>query len=140
MTNEQQPVKVVIDPAAQVSSPSVGLLVTGIIGGILSLLGLILNAIGTSVIPFVEDSLDERYMDLWEGAAGIISSFIGIVVAAFIIYAALKMKELSQYGLCMAASILAIIPCISPCCIIGLPIGIWCLVVLTRPDVKAAFH
>jgi Flp pilus assembly protein protease CpaA len=140
MTNEQQPVKVVIDPAAQVSSPSVGLLVTGVIGGILSLLGLILNAIGTSVIPFVEDSLDERYMDLWEGAAGIISSFIGIVVAAFIIYAALKMKELSQYGLCMAASILAIIPCISPCCIIGLPIGIWCLVVLTRPDVKAAFH
>jgi Flp pilus assembly protein protease CpaA len=140
MTNEQQPVKVVIDPAAQVSSPSVGLLVTGVIGGILSLLGLILNAIGTSVIPFVEDSLDERYMDLWEGAAGIISSFIGIVVAVFIIYAALKMKELSQYGLCMAASILAIIPCISPCCIIGLPIGIWCLVVLTRPDVKAAFH
>jgi len=132
--------KVVIDPAAQVSSPSVGLLVTGVIGGILSLLGLILNAIGTSVIPFVKDSLDERYMDLWEGAAGIASSFIGIVIAVFIIYAALKMKELSQYGLCMAASILAIIPCISPCCIIGLPIGIWCLVVLTRPDVKAAFH
>jgi hypothetical protein len=140
MTNEQQPVKVVIDPAAQVSSPSVGLLVTGVIGGILSLLGLILNAIGTSVIPFVKDSLDERYMDLWEGAAGIASSFIGIVVAVVIIDAALKMKELSQYGLCMAASILAIIPCISPCCIIGLPIGIWCLVVLTRPDVKAAFH
>lgn len=140
MTNEQQPVKVVIDPAAQVSSPSVGLLVTGVVGGIISLLGLILNVIGTSVLPFVEDSLDERYMELWEGAAGIASSFIGVAVAVFIIYAALKMKELSQYGLCMAASILAIIPCISPCCIIGLPIGIWCIVVLTRPEVKAAFH
>ncbi len=140
MTNEQQPVKVVIDPAAQVSSPSVGLLVTGVVGGIISLLGLILNAIGTSFIPFMEDSFDERYMELWEGAAGIASSFIGIVVAVFIIYAALKMKELSQYGLCMAASILAMIPCISPCCIIGLPIGIWCLVVLTKPEVKAAFH
>jgi len=140
MTNEQQPVKVVIDPAVQVSSPSVGLLVTGVVGGILSLLGLILNAIGTSVIPFMKDNLDERYMELYEGAAGIVSSFIGIVVAVFIIYAALKMKELSQYGLCMAASILAMIPCISPCCIIGLPIGIWCLVVLTKPEVKAAFH
>ena len=140
MTNEQQPVKVAIDPAAQVSSPSVGLLVTGVVGGIISLLGLILNVIGTSVIPFMEDSLDERYMELWEGAAGIASSFIGIVVAVFIIYAALKMKELSQYGLCLAASILAMIPCISPCCIIGLPIGIWCLVILTKPEVKAAFH
>ena len=140
MTNEQQPVKIAVNPATQVSNPSVGLLVTGVVGGIISLLGLILNAIGTSAIPFVQDSLDKRYMELWEGGAGIASSFIGIVVAVFIIYAALKMKELTQYGLCMAASILAMIPCISPCCIIGLPIGIWCLVVLTKPEVKAAFH
>jgi hypothetical protein len=86
------------------------------------------------------DEFDERYTELYEGAAGIASSFIGILVAALIIYAALKMKELSQYGLCMAASILAMIPCISPCCIIGLPIGIWCLIVLTKPEVKTAFH
>jgi hypothetical protein len=143
MTDEQKPVQAVPDPAAQVSGPSIGLLVTGIIGGIFSLLGLFMSFLGTSLSSIMADRIDEfdeRYVDMFEGAAGMVSSFIGIVVAAFIIYAALKMKELSQYGLCMAASILAMIPCISPCCIIGLPIGIWCLIVLSKPEVKTAFH
>lgn len=143
MTNEQKPVRVVVDPAAQVSGPSIGLLVTGIIGGVFSVIGLFMSFLGTSLSSIMADrfdEFDERYAELYEGAAGIASSFIGILVAALIIYAALKMKELTQYGLCMAASILAMIPCISPCCIIGLPIGIWCLIVLTKPEVKAAFH
>jgi hypothetical protein len=29
---------------------------------------------------------------------------------------------------------------VSPCCFIGLPIGIWALIVLAKPEVKAAFH
>ncbi|MGD8536177.1 MAG: hypothetical protein PVF66_10050 [Candidatus Aminicenantes bacterium] len=143
MTDEQKPVRVVVDPATQVSGPSIGLLVTGIIGGVFSIIGLFMSFLGTSISSLMADrfdEFDERYTELYEGAAGIASSFIGILVAALIIYAALKMKELSQYGLCIAASILAMIPCISPCCIIGLPIGIWCLIVLTKPEVKAAFH
>jgi len=143
MTDEQKPVQVVVDPSAQVSGPSIGLLVTGIVGGIFSFLGLIMSFLGTSLSSLMADRVedfDDRYAQIFEGAAGIATSLIGILVAAFIIYAALKMKNLSQYGLCMVASILAMIPCISPCCIIGLPIGIWCLVVLTKPEIKAAFH
>lgn len=143
MTNEQKPVQAVIDPAAQVSGPSIGLLVTGIIGGVFSVIGLFMSFLGTSLSSLLADrfdEFDERYVEIYEGAAGIASAFIGILVAALIIYAALKMKELNQYGLCVAASILAMIPCISPCCIIGLPIGIWCLIVLTKPEIKTAFH
>ena len=143
MPEEQQPVQVVVDPSAQVSGPSIGLLVTGIVGGIFSFLGLIMSFLGTSLSSIMAERIedfDDRYTQIYEGAAGIASSLIGILVAAFIIYAALKMKELNQYGLCMVASILAMIPCISPCCIIGLPIGIWCLIVLTKPEIKAAFH
>jgi hypothetical protein len=40
----------------------------------------------------------------------------------------------------MTASILALAPCISPCCLVGLPIGIWALVVLSKPEVKSSFH
>jgi hypothetical protein len=50
------------------------------------------------------------------------------------------MKNLQSYGLAMTASIVAMIPCISPCCILGLPFGIWALVILNRPEVKAAFR
>jgi hypothetical protein len=38
----------------------------------------------------------------------------------------------------MVASIFAMLPC-NPCCLLGLPIGIWALVVLSNEDVKDAF-
>lgn len=55
------------------------------------------------------------------------------------IAAGVKMMSLSGRGLGIFASILAMIPCVSGCCLIGLPIGIWALVVLNGAGVKAAF-
>ena len=52
--------------------------------------------------------------------------------------AALKMKRLESYGLAIAASILAIVA--SPSNLIGLAIGIWSLVVLSRGDVAKGFE
>ena len=140
MSKEQKPVVTTPDASDQVSGPSVGLLITGILGGILSLIGLILNLVETGIESVTAHRYIEEYADLAEGAAGVALCFVGLLVAGFIIYASLKMKELTQWGLCIAASIIAMIPCISPCCIVGLPIGIWCLVVLTKPEVRDAFH
>lgn len=44
------------------------------------------------------------------------------------------------YGLAMAASILAMVNIGACCCLPGLPVGIWSLIVLMRPEVKAAFY
>jgi len=129
----------------QVSGPSIGLLITGIIGIISSIGTLISLIIGISFlsIPRFYSELPEdipiNIEELFQGSFAMGSSLVGIIVAVFIIFAALKMKELEQWGLALTASILAMIPCISPCCIIGLPIGIWCLVVLTKPEIKNAF-
>jgi len=66
---------------------------------------------------------------------------IGLVVAIVVLLGAIRMKSLQSYGLAMTAAILSIIPCTSPCCfLIGTPIGIWALVVLNDPAVKAAFR
>jgi hypothetical protein len=141
MSKEQKPVVTTPDASDQVSGPSVGLLITGILGGVLCFIGLIASVFETGIESIkAHRYFDEKYAELAEGAAGVAFCFVGLLVAAFIIYASLKMKELTQWGLCVAASIIAMIPCISPCCIVGLPIGIWCLVVLTKPEVKAAFH
>jgi hypothetical protein len=139
MTNEKTPAPVTKDAPSQVSGPATGLLVAGILGAVIELTSLIALIIGTSFYSFIENEMPDKYEGLFEGTIGIGSSFVGLLVAAFIIFISLKMKELKEWGLCVAASILAMIPCISPCCIIGLPIGIWCLVVLTKPEVKAAF-
>jgi hypothetical protein len=140
MSKEQKPLPVTPDASDQVSGPSVGLLITGILGAVLSFIGLIASLFETGIESIKAHRYFEEYADLAEGAAGVAFCFVGLLLAAFIIYASLKMKELTQWGLCLAASIIAMIPCVSPCCIVGLPIGIWCLVVLTKPEVRAAFH
>ncbi len=43
--------------------------------------------------------------------------------------------------LCVAASVIGMIPCCtSCCCLVGLPVGIWSLMTLMDNDVKAAFR
>jgi hypothetical protein len=74
------------------------------------------------------------------GTIGIVFSFIGIGIGAVILIGAQKMKRLESYNWAMAASIIALVPCISPCCILGLPFGIWALIVLGQPNMKNAFQ
>ena len=69
--------------------------------------------------------------------------FVGVTIAVFAIYGtlligAMQMKRLQSYGLAIAASILAMLPC-SLCCPLGLPFGIWSLVVLFDHNVKMMF-
>lgn len=140
MSDAKTPQVVASDASRQVSGPATGLLVTGIIGVFFAGLGLIGSIVGMGIAPFFREEIPERYAEFWEGSLGAASFVVEIVVAAFIIYAALKMKDLKQWELSLAASVVAMIPCVSPCCIIGLPIGIWAVVVLLRPEVKEAFH
>jgi hypothetical protein len=60
--------------------------------------------------------------------------FMLTLVATVIMVGAQKMKRLESYGWAMTASILATVGGG-----IGMPFGIWALVVLLRPEVKAAF-
>jgi hypothetical protein len=52
------------------------------------------------------------------------------------------MMKQQSYGFAVTASILAMVPCVGTstcCCLIGLPIGLWALIALTQPDVRATF-
>jgi hypothetical protein len=125
--------------ADQVNGPATGLIVVAVLGAIAQVASLVLNLAGTS---FMASSRmpREAWANMFSGTLGVVSSALGIVVSAVILLGAIKMKRLENYGLAMAASIIAMIPCFSPCCLIGLPIGIWSLVVLLKPEVKSAFH
>ncbi len=68
-----------------------------------------------------------------------IGSFVLLIPYGLILYGTTQMKQLKSYHLSVAISILAMLPC-SGCCIIGLPVGIWSLVVLLKPDIRAAFQ
>lgn len=129
-------------PAAavsQVQGPAIGLIVTAILGFIAQVAGLLMNILGVSM-GAMQSGRQEAWMNMFSGGLGIASSIFAMAIAGLILYGALKMKKLESYGWAMTASIIAMVPCFSPCCLIGLPIGIWALVVLSKPEVKGAFH
>jgi hypothetical protein len=68
---------------------------------------------------------------------GVLSA-IGFVLDILILLGGLRMKATRGYKLAMTGAICGMIPC-NGCCCIALPIGIWALVVLLKPEVKAAF-
>lgn len=64
---------------------------------------------------------------------------LSILIAPLIIYGAVKMLKGANFKLAKTSTILAMIPFTSCCFVVGIPIGIWSLIVLHRPDVKAYF-
>ena len=107
----------------QVQGPAIGLLVTGIVNWVVAV------PIGLTVA-------------FGWGANGagdvvLVAPLSLAVLSIFVLVAALKMKRLQAYWLAVAAGLLAIL--ISPASLIGLPIGIWALVVLRLQEVRAAF-
>lgn len=68
----------------------------------------------------------------------IIGDIIGAVLAVIVWTGASKMQALKNHAFAVTASILAMLPC-TPCCVIGLPFGIWALVMLNKPEVKSHF-
>lgn len=98
--------------------------------------------------PNMDQQQKEFWIDLFrivkEQSQNPITYAIQIVVAVLsvvVIIGGLQMRNLSGMGLPVTASILSMIPCVSGCCcLLGVPVGIWSLIVLSRPEVKAAIY
>jgi hypothetical protein len=128
---------------AKVQTPAMALMIFAIVFGILQLLGLLANVLGVSLLAAGQAQNAEpgqAAFALGQGVVGVVASIIGIIVSGVIVYGAQRMKKLESRGLAMASAVLAALPCISPCCIVGLPIGIWAITVLNDPQVKAVYH
>jgi hypothetical protein len=67
-------------------------------------------------------------------------AFIGMLGGSLLsLYGAIAMLRGKQYSACVAGAVTASIPFISPCVFLGIPFGIWALVILFRKDTRAAF-
>ena len=69
---------------------------------------------------------------------GGIFDVLSLILPVVMLIGAIKMKNLQNYGLAITSCIIAMLP-IHCCCILGLPFGIWGVVMLNKPEVKDAF-
>lgn len=137
---------------SELSAPAIGLIVAGVLGALVSLLGIathLFAMIGGSNQdlsnlndPNFPPVLKPLLKLVSSGIVGLMFSLVQAAANAFIIYAGLQMREARQYGLCVAGAALASIPlCFSSCCcIFTMPLGIWALSVLLGQSGKAQFQ
>jgi hypothetical protein len=115
--------------------PAVGLLVAGAI----NCLGVI-GAFIAAVVHLIQGGFAGGAIPF-----GFLPGAIELVLVAalaahgvFVVLAGWNLMQLRSYRLAVAGSVLAVFP-ISPGIVVGLPMGIWALVLLVKDEVKAAF-
>ncbi len=121
----------------RVSGPAVSLIIIAVLDLALTVIFILAQILQ---LGFVAAAAPRHGMPvLVSGPVYIVFGSVGIILSIVVLMGAIKMKGLENYGFAMAASIIALIPCIGPCCGLGIPFGIWALVVLSDPVVRSSF-
>jgi hypothetical protein len=138
------------------SIPATLLIVTGVLALIVSVVGLI-------QLPSLPGKMDDmiakidadpnmpadqktfmkdfftQVKDVAQGPVMPVAYVASMICAGLVILGGVKLMKLSGPVLPIVSSIFAMIPCtVGGCCLLGLPAGIWALIVINRPEVRAA--
>lgn len=122
-----------------VAAPAIALMIVGALG----LLGSFYN-IFTALMsePVIDPNTPEVVQEIIRNSRGpvaIVVQCLFIIVNLVIITGAFFMSRMQSWGMSLTSTILAMVNFGTCCCVLGLPIGIWSLVILLRPEIKAAF-
>ncbi len=126
---------------SSLSGPAIALMVVGGIDIFLGVLNFLAPVLGFSLMAAGSAGPGKAAGNadfMANMVSGVIQGLLNLVFGGVIILGAMKMKQVQSYGLAMTSCIMAMIPCVN-CCILGLPFGIWGIVVLNKPEVKEAF-
>jgi hypothetical protein len=132
-----------VDSLLKLRAPATALIIAAILNGmigLLALLGGLLRIAGVSGREVLPENDAERIGYITSTVLTYGISLLSVVLAPVIIYGAAQMMRGKSYRMAKLAAILVIIPLTSCCFLVGIPIGIWSLVVLSKPDVKAVFN
>lgn len=128
--------------ASEVQGPAIALMVVAIIAIVLGVLSLFFDVflLASGMVDRLEEMNDgpvsKHTTILIRAAWGVIL----VLASCFVFYGALKMKNLQSYDTAKAAAVVAMIPCLGPCCILGIPFGIWAFLTLQKPHIRDAFR
>lgn len=130
------------EASSLLTGPAIGLMVASGFSLLLGLIDLLGRLLGFGLMA---GAAAGRGVSAAQAAGQTVGVFLGgafdvlsMVLPIIIIIGAVKMMKLQNYGLALTSCILGMVP-LHCCCILGLPFGIWGIVMLNNPDVKDAF-
>lgn len=135
-SNTHYPGTIPNDPRADVWLPATFLMIVGVINGLLALVILVLSITGAS-LQMLGGYAPEALMG---GTTALLNGAVGLALSGLIVFGGIKMKSLESWALVLVACVAAMIPCTSPCYILGIPAGIWAMMIIFSPEVKSAFR
>jgi hypothetical protein len=72
-------------------------------------------------------------------AVVLVLTLVFFAMSCFTLFGGIRMLQKRDFALVRNAAICACIPCISPCVVLGIPFGIWALVLLNNDRIVAQF-
>lgn len=125
--------------ASKTLGPAIGLYVTGGLGLAYGLFNLVAVLVGDPAMRQPPPGMDEAARMGY--VVGFHAFAFGLpLINVVVLFSAFCLHTCRAYPMALIGCILASIPCCSPCFVLGMPFGIWGLVVLMDDDVKRAFE
>lgn len=133
----------------KVLGPAIGLIVLGVLGIFLVIPEFMIGFADPAMFDELDLPVDEEILDQLKQAlrmrienTSVTWNVVLIVLDIFIVVAGVQMLSLKSWTMAVVANILLMITCLFQCCCcpLGLPIGIWGLIVLFDSNVKQAFE
>jgi hypothetical protein len=126
-----------------VNVPSLLLMVFGAIAVLLSIANMFTSNVNAEQMAELMSNPDipegiKNFLTTLTGPVSKVMNLFSAGISFLMVFGAWQMRNLKSYPLAITACIVGMIPC-QNCCCVTLPVGIWALTVLMRPEVKSAF-
>jgi hypothetical protein len=125
----------------KVKLPAIFLMVIGSLGIVMGLVdaGVRIAGLNKGPNPFVPaQQANDPAVKAGEKIGNVFGPIVRIAWGSIVLAGAISMKNLKSRGFAMTSCILAMV-CCNECCLLGIPFGIWGLVVLNDENVKRYF-
>ena len=124
-----------------IQAPATALMVVSSIAIVAGVFGLILDLIliVTGVVGKLEAVNEGPISEYAQIAIRATWGLILVIASSYVLFGSNKMRNLTDYSAARNASIIAMVPMIGPCCILGIPFGIWAFITLRKPGVEEQF-
>jgi len=131
-----------MDHLERLRAPGTALIIAASLNGIIGLLALLGGLVRLSGLSGSEQLPANEAERIGYVSSTVITycvSLLSLLLAPLIIYGAIQMMHGKKYKMARVAAIMAINPFTSCCFLVSIPMGIWAMILLGKPEIKAVF-
>lgn len=131
-----------MDHLERLRAPATALIIAASLNGVIGLLALLGGLVRLSGLSGSEQLPANEAERIGYVSSTVITygiSLLSLLLAPFVIYGAVQMMRGKNYKTARVAAIVAMNPFTSCCFLVSIPMGIWAMILLGKPEIKAVF-